>query len=143
MTRPRETISGETIAAIATPSGAGGIGVLRISGSKARDIAQTLIGKMPRPRVFHFSTFSDADGAPLDHGLAVYFVAPRSFTGEDVLELHAHGSPVILDLLLLRVCALGARPARPGEFSERAFLNGKLDLVQAEAVADLIAAGSE
>jgi tRNA modification GTPase len=143
MTRPRETISGETIAAIATPSGAGGIGVLRISGSKARDIAQTLIGKMPRPRIFHFSTFADADGAPLDHGLAVYFVAPRSFTGEDVLELHAHGSPVILDLLLRRVCALGARPARPGEFSERAFLNGKLDLVQAEAVADLIAAGSE
>jgi tRNA modification GTPase len=138
-----EIVPGETIAAIATPSGAGGVGVLRISGSKARDIAQALIGKVPRPRIFHFSTFSDAEGAPLDRGLAVFFAAPRSFTGEDVLELHAHGSPVILGLLLRRACALGARPSRPGEFSERAFLNGKLDLVQAEAVADLIAAGSE
>ncbi len=117
--------------------------MLRISGTKARAIAQALIGKLPPPRVFHFCTFSDNDGTPLDRGLAVYFAAPRSFTGEDVVELHAHGSPVILDVLLRRVCALGARPARPGEFSERAFLNGKIDLVQAEAVADLIAAGSE
>jgi tRNA modification GTPase len=137
------TQSRDTIAAIATPSGAGGIGVLRVSGSKAPAIAQALIGKPARPRVFHFSTFRDADGTTLDRGLAVTFAAPRSFTGEDVLELHAHGSPVVLNLLLQRVCALGARPARPGEFSERAFLNGKLDLVQAEAVADLIAAGSE
>ncbi|MDR3387791.1 MAG: tRNA uridine-5-carboxymethylaminomethyl(34) synthesis GTPase MnmE [Rudaea sp.] len=133
----------DTIAAIATPAGAGGVGVLRISGSKAGDILRTLTGRLPRPRLFHLSTFSDADGTPLDHGLAVFFIAPRSFTGEDVVELHAHGSPIILDLLLRRVCELGARWARPGEFSERAFLNGKLDLVQAEAVADLIAAGSE
>ncbi len=136
-------VPGDTIAAIATPSGAGGVGVVRISGPKARAIAQALIGKLPRPRVFQFSTFSDGDGAALDRGLAVIFTAPSSFTGEDVLELHAHGSPVVLNLLLRRVYALGARPARPGEFSERAFLNGKLDLVQAEAVADLVAAGSE
>ena len=135
--------SADTIAAIATPPGAGGVGVLRVSGSNARAITQALIGKSLRPRIFHFSTFCDADGAALDRGLAVTFAAPRSFTGEDVLELHAHGSPIVLNLLLRRVCALGARPARPGEFSERAFLNGKLDLVQAEAVADLIAAGSE
>ncbi len=133
----------DTIAAIATPPGVGGVGVLRVSGSKAHAIAQALIGKLTRPRVFHFSTFRDGDGAALDNGLAVTFAAPRSFTGEDVLELHAHGSPVVLNLLLRRVCALGARPARPGEFSERAFLNGKIDLIQAEAVADLIAAGSE
>jgi tRNA modification GTPase len=138
MTQPRDTI-----AAIATPPGAGGVGVVRVSGSQAHRIAEAMIGKIMRPRVFHFSTFRDADGAALDSGLAVTFAAPRSFTGEDVLELHAHGSPVGLNLLLQRVCALGARPARPGEFSERAFLNGKLDLVQAEAVADLIAAGSE
>jgi tRNA modification GTPase len=138
MTQPAQTI-----AAIATPSGAGGIGIVRVSGSDARKIASALTGRTLRPYFFHFCTFLDADGLPLDRGLAVYFAAPRSFTGEDVLEVHAHGSPVVLDLLLRRVCALGAWPARPGEFSERAFLNGKLDLVQAEAVADLIAAGSE
>ncbi|SRR5579885_884830 len=132
-----------TIAAIATPPGAGGIGIVRVSGPRARAIARALTRRRPRPRVFHFCTFYDAAGAPLDRGLMVYFAAPHSFTGEDVLELHAHGSPIVLQLLLARVCALGARPARPGEFSERAFLNGKLDLVQAEAVADLIAAGSE
>jgi tRNA modification GTPase len=137
------TQSRDTIAAIATPPGAGGVGVLRVSGSNAHRIAKAIIGKSGRHRVFHFSTFRDTDGTALDSGLAVTFAAPRSFTGEDVLELHAHGSPVVLNLLLRRVCALGARPARPGEFSERAFLNGKLDLVQAEAVADLIAAGSE
>ena len=135
--------SSDTIAAVATPPGAGGVGIVRVSGPLAADIAQALLGAPPTPRVFHFSTFSDAAGALLDRGLSVYFAAPRSFTGEDVLELHAHGSPVVLDLLLRRVCALGARPARPGEFSERAFLNGKLDLTQAEAIADLIAAGSE
>lgn len=133
----------DTIAAVATPPGAGGVGVLRVSGPKARAIAHAVTGKAPRPRVFHFSTFTDGAGATLDRGLSVFFPAPRSFTGEDVLELHAHGSPVVLNLLLRRVCALGARTARPGEFSERAFLNGKLDLAQAEAVADLIAAGSE
>lgn len=133
----------DTIAAVATPPGAGGVGIVRVSGPLAGSIAQTLLGARPRPRIFHFSTFTDAAGALLDRGLCVYFAEPRSFTGEDVLELHAHGSPVVLNLLLRRVCALGARPARPGEFSERAFLNGKLDLTQAEAIADLIAAGSE
>ena len=133
----------DTIAAIATPPGAGGIGIVRVSGPRASAIAEHLLQARAASHVFHFSTFSDAAGELLDKGLAVFFAGPRSFTGEDVLELHAHGSPVILDLLLRRVCELGARRARPGEFSERAFLNGKLDLVQAEAVADLIAAGSE
>jgi tRNA modification GTPase len=133
----------DTIAAIATPPGAGGIGVLRVSGPRARAIAKALTGTNPKPRIFRFAAFRDAGGSVLDRGLAVFFEAPHSFTGEDVLELHAHGAPVVLDLLLRRVCALGARPARPGEFSERAFLNGKLDLAQAEAIADLIASGSE
>lgn len=133
----------DTIAAIATPPGSGGVGVVRVSGPAAGAIAQALTGRLRRPRVFHLSTFRDTDGAVLDRGLSVYFAAPHSFTGEDVLELHAHGSPIVLNQLLRRAYALGARAARPGEFSERAFLNGKLDLVQAEAVADLIAAGSE
>jgi tRNA modification GTPase len=133
----------DTIAAIATPPGAGGIGVVRVSGATSRDIAIALIGKSPEARILHFSTFSDASGAMIDRGLAAFFPGPKSFTGDDVLELHAHGSPVVLAMLLERVIALGARQARPGEFSERAFLNGKLDLVQAEAIADLIAAGSE
>ena len=133
----------DTIAAIATPQGAGGIGVVRVSGSNARAIAIALTGKKPKTHIFHFSTFRDESGVAIDRGLSVFFASPRSFTGEDVLELHAHGSPIVLDLLLKRICALGARHARPGEFSERAFLNGKLDLLQAEAIADLIAAGSE
>ena len=133
----------DTIAAIATPAGAGGIGIVRVSGPQARPIAQALTEKNLAPRIARFCTFADQDGTALDRGLALVFAAPHSFTGEDVLELHAHGSPVVLNLLLRRVCQLGARPARAGEFSERAFLNGKLDLVQAEAVADLIAAGSE
>jgi len=133
----------DTIAAVATPPGAGGVGIVRVSGPLAGAIAQALLGTRPANRIFHFSTFTDAAGATLDRGLSVFFAAPRSFTGEDVLELHAHGSPVVLDWLLRRVCALGARPARAGEFSERAFLNGKLDLTQAEAIADLIAAGSD
>ncbi len=133
----------DTIAAIATPNGAGGIGVVRISGPRVLDIADALIGKKPEPRIVHFSIFRDRDGYTIDRGLAIYFAAPRSFTGEDILELHTHGSPIVLDLLLKQIHALGARPARPGEFSERAFLNGKIDLVQAEAIADLISAGSE
>lgn len=132
----------ETIVAIATPNGRGGIGVVRVSGVAARGIARALCGIEPAPRRAHYVTFVDFAGAPLDRGLALFFPAPRSFTGEDVLELHAHGSPVVLDALVRRACELGARPARAGEFSERAFLNGKLDLAQAEAVADLIAAGS-
>ncbi|HEX3896146.1 MAG TPA: tRNA uridine-5-carboxymethylaminomethyl(34) synthesis GTPase MnmE [Rudaea sp.] len=133
----------DTIAAIATPQGAGGIGVVRVSGPNARAIAIALTGKKPKPRIFHFSTFRGDAEETIDRGLSLFFKAPRSFTGEDILELHAHGSPVVLDMLLSRVCTLGARHARPGEFSERAFLNGKIDLPQAEAIADLIAAGSE
>ncbi len=132
----------ETIAAIATAPGRGGIGIVRISGPGVRSIAQALLGRLPRPRYACFVIFRDATGSPLDKGLALYFPAPHSYTGEDVLELHAHGSPVVLDLLLEQACALGARLARPGEFTERAFLNGKLDLAQAEAVADLINATS-
>jgi tRNA modification GTPase len=133
----------DTIAAIATPPGASGVGIVRVSGPKARAIALGLTGRNPQPRKVYFGTFRDKGNAILDRGLSIFFTAPKSFTGEDVLELHAHGSPVVLNLILRRACELGARPARAGEFSERAFLNGKLDLVQAEAVADLIAAGSE
>jgi tRNA modification GTPase len=133
----------ETIVAIATPPGRGGVGVVRISGGKARAIAKTLCGTMPEPRRAQLTGFTRADGTAIDRGLALFFAAPHSFTGEDVLELHAHGSPVVLDALVRRACELGARAARAGEFSERAFLNGKLDLNQAEAVADLIAARSE
>ena len=134
---------GDTIAAVATPPGRGGIGVVRVSGPATRAIAEALLGKLPPPRVATFARFRAADGAPIDEGLALYFPAPRSYTGEDVLELHGHGGPVVLDMLLARALALGARQARPGEFTERAFLNGKLDLAQAEAVADLIDAGSQ
>ena len=133
----------DTIAAIATAAGAGGVGIVRISGSQARAIAAGFFNKPLRPRYAHFAKFCDADGVELDHGLLLYFPAPNSFTGEDVVELQAHGSPVALAMLLRRCFQLGARPARAGEFTERAFLNQKLDLAQAEAVADLIAAQSE
>lgn len=133
----------ETIVAIATPPGRGGVGVVRISGEGTRAIAKALCGIEPKPRRAGLTTFTSAEGETIDRGLVLFFPAPRSFTGEDVLELHAHGSPVVLDALVRRACELGARPARAGEFSERAFLNGKLDLSQAEAVADLIAARSE
>jgi len=133
----------DTIVAIATPPGRGGIGVVRISGRQARAIAKTLCGIEPEPRRAQLAAFTGVDGTAIDRGLALFFAAPHSFTGEDVLELHAHGSPVVLDTLVRRACELGARAARAGEFSERAFLNGKLDLNQAEAVADLIASRSE
>ena len=133
----------DTIAAIATPVGRGGIGVLRCSGPAVPSLAQALLGELPTPRHARFSRFRDVDGQPIDHGIALYFPAPHSFTGEHVLELHGHGGPVTQALLLERLLQLGVRHARPGEFSERAFLEGKLDLAQAEAVADLIAAGSE
>jgi len=132
----------DTIAAIATPPGQGGIGVVRVSGPGAANVARGATGALPTPRHARLCTFRDARGHPIDHGLALYFPAPASFTGEDVLELQGHGGPAVMDLLLARAVELGARIARPGEFSERAFLNGKLDLAQAEAVADLIAAGS-
>ena len=132
-----------TIAAIATATGAGGVGMIRLSGAHVREIAKGLGVPAPRPRHAHYARFRDADGSVIDDGLALWFPGPRSFTGEDVLELQGHGSPVVLRQLLARCIALGARQARPGEFSERAFLNGKLDLAQAEAIADLIAAGDE
>ena len=133
--------SQDTIAAIATASGAGGVGVVRISGPYAVTIAESICAKSLTPRHAHYARFHDKRGETLDDGIALYFKAPASYTGEDVVELQAHGSPAVLRQLLDRCCALGARMARPGEFSERAFLNGKLDLAQAEAVADLIAAG--
>ncbi len=132
----------DTIVAIATPPGRGAIGVVRISGPAAARIADALLGHRPRPRYATLATFRDADGAAIDAGLALHFPAPHSFTGEDSLELHAHGGPVVLDALVQRCIALGCRPARPGEFSERAFLNGKIDIAQAEGVADLIDAAS-
>jgi len=132
----------DTIAAVATPPGQGGVGIIRVSGSAVRTIARQLCGKLPAPRHATYLTFRDADDAALDNGVALFFPAPHSFTGEDVLELQGHSGPVVLDMVMARVCALGARPARPGEFSERAFLNDKLDLVQAEAIADLIASAS-
>jgi tRNA modification GTPase len=128
----------DTIAAIATPAGHGGVGIVRLSGPGVPAIARQLLGRLPRPRYAAMHGFRAADGGLIDQGLALYFAAPASFTGEHVLELHGHGGPVVMDLLLQRVLQLGARAARAGEFSERAFLNDKLDLAQAEAIADLI-----
>ena len=135
--------SGPTIAAVATAPGRGGIGVIRLSGRNLLPLAEQLAGKTPSPRLATLATFRDGAGQPIDHGLLLYFPAPHSFTGEDVLELQGHGGPVVLRLLLARCLDLGARLAEPGEFTRRAFLNGKLDLAQAEAVADLIDASTE
>ncbi len=132
----------DTIVAIATPPGVGGVGIVRVSGPEVGQIALNLLGTVPVPRQVLYRRFRDVDGGIIDQGLALYFPAPHSFTGEDVLELQGHGGPVVLDLLLRRILTLGARVARPGEFTERAFLNDKLDLAQAEAVADLIEAGT-
>ncbi|MCM2310900.1 MAG: tRNA uridine-5-carboxymethylaminomethyl(34) synthesis GTPase MnmE, partial [Steroidobacteraceae bacterium] len=133
---------GSTIAAIATAPGRGGIGIVRVSGPACRGIAAALCKRVPAPRVAELHRFADALGEAIDAGLALYFPAPNSFTGEDVLELQGHGGPVVMDLLLRRILELGARAAEPGEFTQRAFLNDKLDLAQAEAVADLIDSGS-
>lgn len=133
----------DTIAAIATAPGRGGVGIVRVSGPKAKEIAIGMLGFVPKPRYAHYCPFKDENDLPLDEGLALYFEGPNSFTGEDVLELQGHGGPVVLDFILKRVSELGARPARPGEFSERAFLNDKMDLTQAEAIADLIDSASE
>ena len=132
----------DTIAAIATAPGRGGIGIVRLSGPATPRIARDILDSLPPPRQATVATFRGDHGEVLDDGLALFFPAPHSFTGEDVLELQGHGGPIVLDMVLARVLALGARAARAGEFSERAFLNGKLDLAQAEAVADLIDAGS-
>lgn len=132
----------DTIAAIATPSGRGGVGIVRISGPQAAPIAERLIGRCPKPRYAHYGPFHGAEGQVLDEGIALFFPNPHSFTGEDVLELQGHGGPVVMDLLLEACVQCGARLAQPGEFSQRAFLNDKLDLAQAEAIADLIEASS-
>jgi tRNA modification GTPase len=132
----------DTIVAIATPPGRGALGTLRLSGPAAAGIADLIAGTLPPPRLATLRHFRDQHGEAVDQGLLLYFPAPHSFTGEDVIELQGHGGPVLLDLLLRAACALGARVARPGEFSERAFLNGRLDLAQAEAIADLIDAAS-
>ena len=133
----------DTIVAIATPPGRGGVGIVRISGKALAELAVSIVGRMPVPRKATLAQFCANDGSCIDQGIALYFPAPHSFTGEDVLELQGHGGPVVLDLLLQRIVQLGARLAEPGEFSKRAFLNEKLDLVEAEAIADLIAADSE
>jgi tRNA modification GTPase len=133
----------DTIAAIATPPGVGGVGIVRISGPQAASIAAAMLGAVPQPRHAEYAHFREADSEVIDSGIALYFPGPASFTGEDVLELQAHGGAFILQRLLARTCELGARPARPGEFSERAFLNDKLDLVQVEAIADLIESGTD
>ena len=130
----------DTIAAMATPAGRGGIGIVRLSGPRAKDIAERICGRELQPRHAHYARFRDRGGEAIDDGLALWFRAPASYTGEDVVELQSHGSPVVLDALLEACCAHGARRARAGEFSERAWENGRLDLAQAEAVADLIAA---
>ena len=133
----------ETIVALATPHGRGGVAVIRVSGSNIQHIAIQLLGRVPKKRYAEYLSFLSEDGSVIDQGLALHFPAPHSFTGEDVLELQGHGGPVIVNCLLKRVMQLGARLARPGEFTERAFLNSKLDLVQAEAISDLIDAESE
>ncbi|PBQ20170.1 tRNA uridine-5-carboxymethylaminomethyl(34) synthesis GTPase MnmE [Pseudomonas congelans] len=132
----------ETIPAIATAQGRGGVGIVRVSGPLASKAAEAIIGRTLKPRFAHYGPFVDDAGQVLDEGIALYFPGPNSFTGEDVLELQGHGGPIVLDMLLQRCLQLGSRLARPGEFSERAFLNDKLDLAQAEAIADLIEASS-
>ncbi len=132
----------DTIVAAATPPGRGGVAVVRVSGDRVPEIARTLLGELPAPRHATFSRWRDAAGELIDIGLALYFPEPHSFTGEHVLELHGHGGDVVVAALIERVVQLGARRARAGEFSERAFLNDKIDLAQAEAIADLIDAGS-
>jgi tRNA modification GTPase len=133
----------DTIVAIATPPGRGGVGIIRVSGPKSKVIANEMLGFNPKPRYAHYCPFKDQTENTIDEGLALYFEGPNSFTGEDILELQGHGGPVVLDFVLKRCIELGARTARPGEFSERAFLNDKIDLTQAEAIADLIDSASE
>ena len=134
--------SPDTIAAIATPPGSGGIGILRLSGPQACAIGEAVSASSLEPGKIQFRKFFAADGAVIDHGLCLFFPEPNSFSGEDCVELQAHGGVIVLDMLLERLCQLGARLARAGEFSERAFLNGRIDLTQAEAIADLIESGS-
>lgn len=139
---PGDRETGGTIVACATPPGRGGVAVIRVSGGGACAIAREMLGEVPPARQAWLASLADSSGEVLDQGLALFFPAPNSFTGEDVLELQVHGSPVGCELLIGRICELGARPAGPGEFSRRAFLNDRMDLSQAEAVADLIDAAS-
>lgn len=132
----------DTIAAVGTPPGRGGIGIVRISGPRAGDVARVLLGTLPAPRTARHAVFRNAVGEPVDEGLALFFPAPNSYTGEDMLELQGHGGPAVMQALLSAVLDAGARLAEPGEYTRRAFLNGRLDLAQAEAVADLIDAAS-
>ena len=132
----------DTIAAVATAPGRGGVGIVRVSGPLTQDVARAITGKQLRPRYAEFCGFRAADNVLVDQGIAILYEGPRSFTGEDVLELQGHGGPIVLDMLLERVLDLGARQANPGEFSERSFVNGKMDLAQAEAVADLVNSAS-
>lgn len=132
----------DTIVAVATPPGRGGVAIIRISGSLVEEIASAILGTLPPPFKASHKLFKDNNNELIDDGIAIYFPAPRSFTGENILELQGHGSHIVMDMLLQRCIELGARLAKPGEFSERAFLNDKLDLTQAEAIADLIDSGS-
>jgi tRNA modification GTPase len=134
--------SPDTIVAVASAAGRGAVGVIRVSGPRVPQIAADVLGGLPAPRRARFSSFLDAQGGSVDQGLALYFPAPASYTGEHVLELQGHGGALVVDMLLKRLLELGCRMARPGEFSERAFLNGKMDIAQAEAIADLIDAGT-
>ncbi len=136
-------VNNDTIVAQSTPPGRGGVGIIRLSGPQATTIAEKMIKSLPQPRQAQFREFHDNDNAIIDMGLVLYFPAPYSFTGEDVVELQGHGGPVVIDALLTQLVNLGARIAKPGEFSERAFLNGKMDLNQAEAIADLIDSASQ
>src|SRR5262245_5430309 len=132
----------DTIVAAATPPGRGGIGIVRLSGPKTPEIAAMILGDLPKPRVATSARFMDKQQRPIDAGLALFFPGPKSYTGEHVLELHGHGGPVVVEALIAHVLTLGARRAQPGEFTQRAFLNDKLDLTQAESIADLIDADS-
>lgn len=133
----------DTICAVATPPGQGGVGVIRLSGPGSFALAESIAGPLPEPRRAALRQFRDSSGQLIDSGLVIRFVGPASFTGEDVVEIQTHGSPVVLEMLIAELVTAGARRARPGEFSERAFLNDRIDLAQAEAIADLIAAGSQ
>ncbi len=137
------TYPADTIVAAATPPGTGGVGIVRVSGEAAEAIAKAVLGSLPKPRHATHRTFRNGAGEELDSGIAIYFPAPGSFTGEPVLELHGHGGPIVMSMLVDAAVELGARLAEPGEFTQRAFLNDKLDLAQAEAIADLIGSGTE
>jgi len=139
--KPQQTT--DTICAVATPPGTGGVGIVRVSGPAAPEISRAVCGRLPAPRYAELVHFRDESGSIIDSGLLLYFPSPHSFTGEDVLELHGHGGQYVLQRVVQRILALGARQARPGEFSERAFLNDKIDLVQAEAIADLVQSGTD